>query len=145
MGANGAEGWLANTCAAIQALGARVKLSDPVCLVLPAQHTLIKFIDLPPVGPAQRAQILEFAAEQNIPYALAEVAWASVVLDQSKGQGAALLDAAKLELLDPLCAAAGVGRLGGVRHPAGSAGYARSLSTRAAQSKQVGLTAAFGG
>ena len=69
MGANGAERWLANTCAAMQALGARVKLSDPVCLVLPAQHALIKFIDLPPVGPAQRAQILEFAAEQNIPYA----------------------------------------------------------------------------
>ena len=106
VGANGAERWLANTCAAIQALGARVKCSDPVCLVLPAQHALIKFIDLPPVGPAQRAQILEFAAEQNIPYALAEVAWASVVLDQSKGQGAALLAAAKLELLDPLCAAA---------------------------------------
>ena len=106
MGVNRAERWLANTCAAIQALGARVKLSDPVCLVLPAQHALIKFIDLPPVGPAQRAQILEFAAEQNIPYALAEVAWASVVLDQSKGQGAALLAAAKLALLDPLCAAA---------------------------------------
>ena len=61
MGGNGAEGWLANTCAAIQALGARVKLSDPVCLVLPAQHALIKFIDLPPVGPAQRAQILAVA------------------------------------------------------------------------------------
>ncbi|MEY4923543.1 MAG: hypothetical protein RL598_62 [Verrucomicrobiota bacterium] len=67
MGANRAEQWLANTCAAIQALGARVKLSDPVCLVLPAQHALIKFIDLPPVGPAQRGDSLPKPHDRNAP------------------------------------------------------------------------------
>jgi len=98
--------WLANTCAAIHALGARVKIKGPVLLVLPAHRVLTKFIETPIVGPAQRAPIVQFAVEQNIPYALTEVAWDSVALDQNKGEVTVLLAAAKLELLEPLCAAA---------------------------------------
>jgi type IV pilus assembly protein PilM len=97
--------WLENIRTALPALRTRIKHRGPVTLLLPAQMCLTKFIKLPTVEAAQRQKILQFEAAQNIPYALAEVVWDSVVVNEAPTELEVLLAAAKFEILDPLCAA----------------------------------------
>ncbi|MDI1249924.1 MAG: pilus assembly protein PilM [Lacunisphaera sp.] len=97
--------WLENTANALRSLRARVKTVGPVVLVLPAHLALTKFIKTPRVGPAQREKIIRFEAGENIPYALADVVWDSVVAGERAGELVVLLAASKLEAVEPLCAA----------------------------------------
>lgn len=101
----GEDNWLAHTQAALLALRDKGKLAGPVVLVLPAHLTLTKFIKTPRVEPAQREKIIRFEAEQSVPYALADVAWDSVVAAAHAGELDVMLAAAKLEAIEPLCAA----------------------------------------
>jgi type IV pilus assembly protein PilM len=103
----GERDWLEQTQAAFVALRRRVKASGPVSLVLPAHLALLKGIRTPRVPSAQRAKVVQFEAEQGIPYALADVVWDHVIAAED-GQGAdGLLAAAKLDVVGPLCEAAG--------------------------------------
>ncbi|MEO6993718.1 MAG: pilus assembly protein PilM [Lacunisphaera sp.] len=97
--------WLENTSAALRSLRKRTKTRGPVTLVLPAQLCLTKFIKLPRVEPAQREKILRFEAAQNIPYAIEDVVWDSVAVNETETGSEALLAAVKRESLDALCAA----------------------------------------
>lgn len=97
--------WLENTGKALRTLRARVKTPGPAVLVLPAHLVLTKFIKTPRVAPAQRDKIIRFEAGENIPYALADVVWDSVVTGERAGELAVMLAAAKLEAVEPLCAA----------------------------------------
>lgn len=103
--AGGEDQWLEHTRAALTALRAKVKAAGPVVLVLPAHLALTKLIKTPRVEPARRAQVIRFEAGQSIPYALADVVWDSVVAAEHDRDVEVLLAAAKLEAIEPLCAA----------------------------------------
>jgi hypothetical protein len=53
----------------------------------------------------QREKILRFEAAQNIPYAIEEVIWDSVAVNETETEAEALLAAAKRDSLDALCLA----------------------------------------
>jgi type IV pilus assembly protein PilM len=102
----GHDGWLKNVRVALRSIRARTKSRGRVVVLLPAHLTLTKLIKLPRVEAAQREKILRFEAAQNIPYALTDVVWDSVVVSETAAESEVLLATAKLEILDPLCAAA---------------------------------------
>ena len=97
--------WLAHTQAALVALRHRVKPAGPVTLVLPAHLALTKVIRAPRVAPDQRQKIIRFEAEQNIPYALVDVVWGSVVAGEYGDNLEVMLVAARREAVESLCAA----------------------------------------
>ena len=99
------DNWLAHTRAALVALRQRVKSRGPVTLVLPAHLALTKVIKAPRVAPAQRQKIVRFEAEQNIPYALVDVVWGSVVAGEFGSELEVMLVAAKREAVEAVCAA----------------------------------------
>ena len=99
------DNWLEHTRAALLALRPKVKAGGPAVLVLPAHLALTKFIKTPRVEPAKREKIIRFEAGENIPYALADVVWDSVVAGGRANDLEVLLVAAKLDAVQPLCAA----------------------------------------
>ena len=101
----GDDHWLEQTCAALSALRAKVKTPGRAVLVLPSHLALTKLIKTPRVEAAKREKIIRFEAGQNIPYALADVVWDSVVAGEREAELEVLLTAAKLEAVEPLCAA----------------------------------------
>lgn len=106
-GVIGDNTWLEATAWALQTLCHRVKNSaGPVALILPPHLALTKLIKTPRIEPSKREKIIRFEAEQNIPYALSDVVWASVVVGERAIDLDVLIAAAKLDALEPLCAAA---------------------------------------
>jgi type IV pilus assembly protein PilM len=101
----GEDAWLEHTQSALGRLRDQLKLSGPVVLVLPAHLALTKLIKTPRVDPAKREKVIRFEAEQSIPYALADVVWDHVVAAEHDLDLEILLAAAKLEAVEPLCAA----------------------------------------
>ena len=99
------DNWLEHTRAALVALGGRVKTPGPVTLVLPAHLALTKLIKTPRVEPSKRDKVVRFEAEQSIPYALDDVVWDHVTAAEHDLDVEVLLAAAKLEAVEPLCAA----------------------------------------
>ncbi len=100
------DDWLENTRQALTALRSRVKVAGPAVLVLPPHLTLAKMIKTPRVDAAQWEKIIRFEAEQNLPYALADVVWASVHVGGCGDELEHMLVAAKLAAVDQVCAAA---------------------------------------
>ncbi len=105
MGQNCDAQWLENISVAVRSLRKRTKNRGPVTLLLPAQLCLTKFIKLPRVEATQREKILRFEAAQNIPYAIEDVVWDSVAVNETATESEALLVAAKCDSLDALCLA----------------------------------------
>ena len=99
------EAWLDEVRAALQTLRTRWKAGGPVLLTLPGHLVLTKHIKTPRVETAQREKIIKFEAQQNIPYALHEVVWDHVVVGDTGIDMEVLLAAAKLDVVDELCAA----------------------------------------
>jgi len=99
------DNWLENTRAALSALSTRVKASGAVVLILPPHLVLTKLIKSPRVAAAKREKVILFEAGQQIPYNLADVVWDSVVAGERAINLDVLLAAAKLEVIEPLCAA----------------------------------------
>jgi type IV pilus assembly protein PilM len=98
--------WLENTGSALHALRKKVKIRGPVTLTLPAHLVFTKLVKVPRVASARLAKVVTFEAEQNIPYALADVVWDSTVVGENGSTLEILLAAAKLEAVEPLCASA---------------------------------------
>lgn len=101
-----ANSWLERACAAIRALGPNVRENTPTLLVLPPHVTLLKHLRVPRVDARKRARMVNFEAGQNIPCLLNEVVWDSVHSGEDKTTQSVMLAAAKLEIVEPLCAAA---------------------------------------
>ncbi len=98
--------WLELTRDALTALAKRIRGAiGSVVLVLPPHLALTKLIKTPRVDPAKREKIIRFEAEQNIPYALSDVVWDSVVVGERAIDFEIMLVAAKLDAVVPLCAA----------------------------------------
>lgn len=106
LASGGEEDWREQTRLALARLRRRSNVRGPVVLVLPAHLTLTKRVHTPRVASAQREKILRFEAEQNIPSPLNEVVWECLVVGESEPALEVLLAAAKLEVVEPLCAAA---------------------------------------
>lgn len=102
----GEDHWLEQTAAALRRLRVQTGAAGAAVLVLPAHLALMKLVRTPRVEPAKRAKVIRFEAEQGIPYALADVVWDSVVAAEHDLDLEVLLAAAKLEAVEPLCAAA---------------------------------------
>jgi type IV pilus assembly protein PilM len=104
--ATAGDNWLEQTAAALLVLRRQMKAGGPVVLVLPAHLALTKFIKVPRVDPATREKVIRFEASQNIPHALPDVAWDSVVVGERDLDLEVMLAAAKLDAVEPLCDAA---------------------------------------
>ena len=102
----GQEGsWLQHTSEALVTLRARLKPAGPVIVVLPPHLTLMKMLSTPRVEAAKRDKIINFEGQQSIPYPLTDVVWDRQITGENEHGFNVLLCAAKLEVLDPLCAA----------------------------------------
>lgn len=97
--------------AALCAVAARLKHHGSAIVVLPGHLVLTKFIKAPRVEPAKRERVIRFEAQQNIPYALSDVAWGHVVVGESDLDLDVMLCAAKLDAVEGVCAAVEAARL----------------------------------
>ncbi|HTJ78222.1 MAG TPA: pilus assembly protein PilM [Rariglobus sp.] len=89
-------------------LGSLVKqsnLSGPAVLCVPGHHTLTKFVKTPAVEKSKRAKVVQFEAQQNIPYPLGEVVWDYLAVSEDGLDLEVMLAAVKLDVMDALCAA----------------------------------------
>jgi len=66
---------------------------DAVAISVPAQQTLAKFIQLPPVEQSKVAQIVSYEAKQQIPFALEEAIWDFQTLGGGSEESGYLLEA----------------------------------------------------
>lgn len=98
--------WLGNTTAALDSLRSRVPVTGPVVLVLPAHLVLTKLVKVSPVAAAKLRKVIQFEAAQGIPYDLADVVWDTVIAGDAAGGLTVQLAAAKLDVVQSLCAAA---------------------------------------
>src|SRR6266511_2436992 len=55
--------------------------SRNVNICAPGYHTFSKFVKLPPVDTAKVTQIIQYEAQQNVPFPLEEVVWDYQILD----------------------------------------------------------------
>src|SRR5438045_6906332 len=81
-------------------------------LCAPGFHTFSKFVKLPPVDTSKVTQIIQYEAQQNVPFPLEEVVWDYQILGTTPtGELEVLLVAIKADVVEGLCrtaAAAGL-------------------------------------
>lgn len=82
----------------------RDKVGGETVLGLPGHHILGKFIKIPTVEESKRAKIVQFEAQQNIPYGLHEVVWDYEVVSEHGLDLELMLAAVKREIADGACA-----------------------------------------
>lgn len=80
------------------------KLSGVAVLGLPGHHILGKFIKIPTIEESKRAKIVQFEAQQNIPYPLHEVVWDYEVVSQQGLDLELMLAAVKQDVVRGACA-----------------------------------------
>jgi type IV pilus assembly protein PilM len=91
-----------------QSLGSalkREKLGGTAAVTLPGHLTLTKFNKTPSVDKSKREKIIQFEAQQNIPYPLDEVAWDYFAVADDGLDLEVMLAAAKLDVAEGLCSA----------------------------------------
>lgn len=88
----------------------REKFAGPAKASLPGHHILGKFIKTPSVDESKRAKIVQFEAQQNIPYSLEDVVWDYQVVSEEGLDLELMLAAAKKDVVHDTCdALAGAG------------------------------------
>src|SRR5262245_59083900 len=79
-----------------------IKARD-VNVCAPGFHVFSKFVKLPPVDPAKVTQIIQYEAQQNVPFPLQEVVWDYQILGTTQGgELEVLLVAIKAEIVEGL-------------------------------------------
>jgi type IV pilus assembly protein PilM len=79
-----------------------IKARD-VNVCAPGFHVFSKFVKLPPVDPGKITQIIQYEAQQNVPFPLAEVVWDYQILSTSAGgELEVLLVAIKADIVEGL-------------------------------------------
>lgn len=99
------EQWPEALHAALCTVATSLRYRGPATVVLPGHLVLTKFIKTPRVDTAKREKVVRFEAQQNIPYALNDVAWGHTVTGESDLDLDVMMCAAKLEAIDAVCAA----------------------------------------
>jgi len=82
----------------------REKMSGAAVVTLPGHLTLSKFVKTPSVDKSKRDKIVQFEAQQNIPYPLNEVVWDHCAVADDGLDLEIMLAAAKLDVAEGLCA-----------------------------------------
>jgi type IV pilus assembly protein PilM len=101
----GAAGQPAGLAEALRSLRRGDTRPEPVTLVLPSHLVFSRHLRIPRVNGRKRAKIVGFEAGQSIPCPLDEVVWGSVVSGENATTQEVLLAAARLTVVEPLCAA----------------------------------------
>ncbi len=79
-----------------------IKAKD-INVCAPGFHVFSKFVKLPPVDPGKVTQIIQYEAQQNVPFPLAEVVWDYQILSTSAGgELEVLLVAIKADIVEGL-------------------------------------------
>jgi type IV pilus assembly protein PilM len=89
-----------------QSLGAaatRAGASGQGVISVPGHLTLTKFVKTPAVDKTKRDKVLQFEAQQNIPYPLNEVVWDYQTISDDGLDLEVMLAAVKLDVADALC------------------------------------------
>lgn len=81
----------------------REKMSGTAIIGLPGHHILGKFIKIPSVEESKRTKIVQFEAQQNIPYPLDEVIWDYQVVAEHGIDLELMLAAAKRNVVQGAC------------------------------------------
>ena len=81
----------------------RAGASGPAVLSVPGHHTLTKFVKTPAIEKAKRDKVLQFEAQQNIPYPLPEVVWDYLAISDDGLDLEVMLAAVKLDVAEALC------------------------------------------
>ena len=89
---------------ALQAMIAEMGIKSKDCNVCaPGFHVFSKFVKLPPVEQSKVTQIIQYEAQQNVPFPLSEVVWDYQILGQAAGgELEVLLVAIKSEIVEGL-------------------------------------------
>jgi len=101
------------------------KLNGVGVLGLPGHHILGKFIKIPVIEESKRAKIVQFEAQQNIPYPLAEVVWDYEVVADPGLDLELMIAAAKQDIVQGACDALSKNGLGVVNVLPSSVAVAR--------------------
>lgn len=80
-------------------------ISKEALISVPGYQTLTKFIKVPSVDEARRAKIIQFEAQQNIPYPLDEVVWDYLTIADDQLETEVMLAAVKTDEMESLCEA----------------------------------------
>lgn len=95
--------WAAMIGQALTETVSREKFSGTATVGLPGHHILGKFIKIPSVEESKRAKIVQFEAQQNIPYPLDQVVWDYQVVAEHGIDLELMLAAAKKEVVQGAC------------------------------------------
>ncbi len=106
------SGWTGMISEVLAETARREKFAGPAKAGLPGHHILGKFIKTPSVEESKRHKIVQFEAQQNIPYSLDDVVWDYQVVSEEGLDLELMLAAAKKDIVDDTCAALGAAGLG---------------------------------
>jgi type IV pilus assembly protein PilM len=95
--------WIRSAAEALQSPGIARRFAGPLFISPPSHETLVKFLKVPQVEDSKRSKVIQFEAQQNIPYPLNEVVWSSEPVFDDLHEFEIALVAAKRELMEELC------------------------------------------
>lgn len=95
--------WAELVAQSLAAADKRAAASGSAVLSVPGHLTLTKFVKTPAVDKAKRDKVIQFEAQQNIPYPLTEVVWDYQTVSDDSLDLEVMLAAVKLEVADALC------------------------------------------
>ncbi len=95
--------WTELVAQSLAAADRRAGASGAAVLSVPGHLTLTKFVKTPAVDKAKRDKVIQFEAQQNIPYPLAEVVWDYQTISDDSLDLEVMLAAVKLDVVESLC------------------------------------------
>ena len=97
--------WTEMVSESVASLAKQANISGSAVLCVPGHQTLTKFVKTPAVDKSKRQKVLQFEAQQNIPYPLSEVVWDHLVVSDDGLDLEVMLAAVKLDVMDGICSA----------------------------------------
>ena len=97
--------WTEMVSDSIGSLAKQTSISGSAVLCVPGHQTLTKFVKTPAVDKSKRQKVLQFEAQQNIPYPLSEVVWDHLVVSDDGLDLEVMLAAVKLDVMEGICSA----------------------------------------
>ncbi len=95
--------WTELVAQSLAAADKRAGASGAAVLSIPGHLTLTKFVKTPAVDKTKRDKVLQFEAQQNIPYPLSEVVWDYQTISDDSLDLEVMLAAVKLDVAEALC------------------------------------------
>ncbi len=95
--------WSELIAQSLAAAAKRAGASGRGVVSVPGHLTLTKFVKTPAIDKSKRDKVLQFEAQQNIPYPLSEVVWDYQVINDDGLDLEVMLAAVKLDVAESLC------------------------------------------